>query len=791
MASRKRSWFISGVVLLVTASMGLRVHSASSTGSRDVDHERRQWVFQAPLDPPLPTVGNREWPRNAIDHFILARLEPLGLAPVGDADRRTLIRRATFDLVGLPPTPQEIDAFLQDESHNAFAKVVDRLLESPHYGERWGRYWLDLVRYADTAGDNSDYPVPQLYKYRNWVIDAFNRDMPYDEFIRQQLAGDLLPSRSDQEKYSKIIATGYIAIARRFGSVVDDYPQHLTIEDTIDNVGRTFLGLTINCARCHDHKFDPITTEDYYGLYGFFHSTRYPWPGIELDKVQRDLVPLVPAEQAAPVMEERAAQLAGVDAELKRLESEKSQAAKQLKGAEEAKKQQEERDKAASQAGDTHHRVGDTPHPVGDTPHSFSTPLAARGDGPEVRGVGHGGGDNDVAARIANIRERIKELDKQTAETKKKREELEKVPLPFDTAYAVAEGNKIANAHLQVKGDPKKLGDEVARRFPTVFGGQTLPADEQGSGRMALAAWIADARNPLTARVMVNRVWQHHFGRGLASTPSDFGRQGQPATHPELLDHLAWRLIDSGWSIKAMHRLVMSSRTYQLGSAELCAGPTRIGASQHVELGSRTPDPRELDPNNAFYWRFNRRRLDAEAIRDAMLDISGQLDRTTGGAHPFPDPRKWDFTQHKPFKAVYETNRRSVYLMTQRIQRHPYLAIFDGPDTNSSTAQRVTSTSPLQALYLMNDAFVHEQARHFAERVIGEQPTDPARIERAYALAFGRLPSSGELVQGELFMTRVRESLLAAGVGSDQVARQAWESFARVLLRTSEFVYVE
>jgi len=428
---------------------------------------------------------------------------------------------------------------------------------------------------------------------------------------------------------------------------------------------------------------------------------------------------------------------------VKRLEAERAEADKSLKAAVQAK---QEAEKAATEKQKS----------CGATSETCDEPSDLK----------------ELEMKISDARKRIDELDKSIKETKKKREDFEKAPLPFETAYAVADAKQVADARLQVKGDPKKIGDAVPRRFPKIFGGQALPADETGSGRLALAAWIADSANPLTARVMANRIWQHHFGRGIVLTPSDFGHQGQTPSHPELLDYLARRFVESGWSIKAVHRLVMLSRTYQLASTD-------------------DPNNLKVDPNNENLWKFSRRRLDAESIRDAMLAVSGQLDRSVGGPHPFPDQRSWDFTQHKPFKAVYETNRRSVYLMTQRIQRHPYLASFDGPDTNASTAQRVTSTTPLQALYLMNDLFVHDQARHFAARLIAEQPADPGRLDRAHRLALGRSPSPIEVTQCESYLEHIRAKLAAAGVAAADIDRHAWESFARAIFRTSEFVYID
>ncbi len=470
--------------------------------------QRRFWAFQPVKDSPRPPVKDSSWPLTPIDRFVLAKMEAKGLKPVAVADRRTLIRRATFDLIGLPPTPEEIDAFLTDDSPAGWEKVIDRLLASPHYGERWGRHWLDVVHYADTAGETADFPVPEAYRYRNYVIDAFNSDKPYDEFLREQVAGDLLAEQGPPERRAeRVIATGFIAVSRRFGFDPQNY-HHLTIEDSIDTLGKAVLGLTVACARCHDHKFDPISRGDYYALYGIFAGTRYPFPGSEEKNRPRDFVPLGPNEKA----------------------------------------------------------------------------------------------------------------------------------------YAVADGAG-QDVRIHLRGDPKQLGPAVQRHFPAILGGATLPSGTKGSGRLELARWLTDPKNPLTARVMVNRIWQHHFGHGLVRTPNNFGKQGQPPTHPELLDYLAARFMEGDWSIKNMHRCILLSRAYQI-------------ASNSDEKNA------VLDPSNDLLWHFERRRLDAEAIRDSLLAIGGGLDRSRGGPHPFPPEKTWGFTQHNPFQAVYPTDRRSVYLMT-------------------------------------------------------------------------------------------------------------------------------
>ena len=657
---------------------------------------REWWSFRPVSIGKVPSIKKKDWPANDVDRFILARLEAAGLEPAPTADRRVLIRRATYDLTGLPPRPEDVEAFVADATSDAFAKVVDRLLDSPRYGERWGRHWLDVVRYADTAGDNSDFPIPQMYRYRNWVIDAFNRNLPYDQFIRDQLAGDLLPAETTEEKQARIVATGYIANARRFGSRVSDYPQHLTIEDTIDNLGRAFLGLTVSCARCHDHKFDPIPAADYYALYGIFESTRYPWPGIELEKKQRDLVPLAPEIEVESALKSRSGKQKALDAEVKRLEDE-------LKSAE---------------------------------------------------------GDEK------------KKLEKTLASAKKAAEKHQNSALPFDQAYAVAEASKAGDAAIQIKGDPARTGDVVPRRFLTVLNGTELPAEVKGSGRLQLANWIADPKNPLTARVMANRIWLYHFGKGLVSTPNDFGKQGRAPTHPELLDWLAARFVDSGWSVKSMHRLIMLSGTYQQSS-------------------ERSETATAKDTANDLLGGYPRRRLDAESIRDTVLVLGGNLDSGPGGPHPFPPQEEWNYTQHNPFKAVYKTTGRSVYLMTQRIQRHPYLAIFDGADPAASTAFRPTSTTPLQALYLLNDPFVHEQSERFAASLIELSSEDTERLRQAYQFALGRPADPDELERGRHFLASVRDELRRAKIPEAKIEPQAWEAMARVLFRLNEFVYID
>ncbi len=698
--------------------------------SIDWTKARDWWSFRPLHAPTVPPVKDSAWPTSNIDRFVLAKIESAGLHPAGDADKRSLIRRATYDLTGLPPTPSEVDAFLADARSESFATVIDRLLASPRYGERWGRHWLDVVRYADTAGDNSDFPIPQMYRYRDWVIDAFNRDLPYDQFVREQLAGDLLGGDGD-DRLRSITATGYLANARRFGSRVDDYPWHLTIEDTIDNLGKAFLGLSINCARCHDHKFDPITQQDYYALYGIFNSTRYPWPGIELEQKQRDLIPLVPSDQTDQAL----ASISAHAQALKKID----QVVKEVR--EEQKKSEEARAKTAKD--------------------QLAEKLNAAKE-EDRRG----------------IEERFQVEEKKSAEDLRKSLEERIItadqtpPLPFAMAYAVTDASKREDAQVQFKGDPSKPGDRVRRRFLTVFGERELPSDDHSSGRRALADWILGDGGSLAARVIANRVWHYHFGHGLAPTPNDFGKQGKPPTHPELLDHLATRLKSLGWSIKAMHREIMLSHTYR-------------------QMTTRSEESLVKDPANELLSAFPRRRLDAESMRDTLLLVGGNLDLSPAGEHPFPKPKDWKFTQHNPFKAIYDSDHRTVFLMSQRTQRNPFLAVFDGADPSASTPVRPTSTTPLQALFLLNDPLVHAQAKRVAERICAAAKDRPSHVEYLYRMLYSRPPVAAELTAAIAFLDSTADKLKAAGTSNEHLDAESWAAYVRVLFRLNEFAYLD
>ncbi len=897
--------FLLGAIAWIGAlSGGFQASSHAAAGEIQT-----HWSFRPVVDQAPPAVRNSEWSNLPVDRFVLGVLEQRGLKPAPQADKRTLIRRATYDLTGLPPTPAETQAFLADDAPGAFAAVVDRLLASPRYGERWGRHWLDLVRYADTAGETADFPVPHAWRYRNYVVQAFNHDKPYDQFLSEQFAGDILadrlPADAAVDRFAELVtATGCISIARRFGFDIEQ-DHYLTIDDTIDMLSKTVLGLTISCARCHDHKYDPISAADYYALYGIFDSTRYPFSGCEKTKSPRDMVPLMPRGEMDRVVKPHQERLARLEADLKKLRDDQGPVHAQIKalaaaqpakllaegefdngGGQSVTAAGQPLDPLALQAGQlvmltvlprSNHGADSTavdleiqevggsgrtwnvardvvPDLLAGNPHADSYGNKAvwcfvdprdglfclnetvrnienksglnvwrRGELPAVFAnatdqpikawtvtfparsfVVHPGatggvtlawicpadGSYAVTGRLADAdatggdgvvwklehvagdwKTPLTELGRlaRAAEMlRTQRDELAAAAPKFDMAYAVAEGQP-HNARIQRRGDPKSLGEEVPRRFLEVLGGQTVP-DGAGSGRLDLVQWLTDPANPLTARVMVNRVWQQHFGQGLVKTPSDFGTRGLAPSHPELLDFLASRFVKSGWSIKAMHRLMMMTETYR----QQCSGETHSA---------------ELDPDNTWLSRFRRRRLSAEELRDAILAVSGDLDLVPGGPHPFPDDKTWGYTQHAPFSAVYDHNRRSVYLMTQRIKRHPFLTLFDGPDANASTADRYTTTVPTQALFFLNDPFVHARAASFAAR-LESLPDDRARLERAYELMFSRQPTTeADHAAAARFLVDYAADL--AGEPEPNRRRIAWSAWLRALMSGNEFIYID
>ena len=658
--------------------------SQSSSGKKVTAADRNFWSFRAPQPVAVPSLSST-WPRNNIDRFILAKLEQQHLKPVGDADKRTLIRRLNYDLAGLPPTPREVQEFLNDSSPKAYENLVDRLLASKAYGERWGRIWLDLVRYADTSGGGGDYPIPQASKYRDYVIQSFVDDKPYDRFIREQIAGDLLPSKSEPEHWQNIVATGYLAGTNRYEN------KATYVSDAVDNLGSAFLGVTLACARCHDHKFDPIPTADYYAIYGILNSTHYPEPGKDDVRFQRDFTYRDP--QAT-----------------KREDWKTFQA--QLKP------------------------IQDAMEAVMKLPGTYDDLVP------------------QLSARRMHLFAHLPDLG--------------------ESAYAVMEGDP-ADSRIQHYGDPKDLGEQVRRGTLQVLGGSALPDDVEGSGRLELANWIASKDNPLTARVMVNRIWQGHFGRGIVATANDFGTRGVAPSNQDLLDYLAQKFMDGGWSIKSLHKEVLLSRAYQLSSS-----------------GSRVNQ--DIDPENVYVWRHSRTRLDAEQIRDSLLADGQLLDYTPTAVHPFPHQKEWNWEDQNHFApdmAQYETDRRTVYMMMQRSVRPTYFTLFDGPNTNVSTEQRTSSLTPLQALYFMNGDLPKRSAASLAKYLTSGSETEKAQIDQAFLVVYGRPPSATETVRTTAFLRTTADAYATHGASSAAARAQAFEEFVKALFASNEFLFVE
>jgi hypothetical protein len=703
------------------------------------------WSYRTPLRPAVPRVKRSARVRNPIDAFIAARLEAKGLSPAPEADRLTLIRRVTFDLTGLPPTPEEVEAFLKDTSPEAYEKVVDRLLASPRHGERWALYWLDLVRFAESDGFKADDPRPTAWRYRDYVIRSLNADKPYDRFVREQLAGDeLYPGDPDA-----LVAT---AFNRHYPDEYNarnlEQRRQEILNDMTDTAGQVFLGLTVGCARCHNHKFDPIPQKDYYRLQAFFSGFRAP------DDLVLDRPEAVADHQARlRVWEEKTAELR-----------------KQMAALEEPyRRDLSERDKS---------KFARELQVAYDTPPEKRTPLQQQIADMLAKQVTVNRAQMTRAMKPA-VRKEWQELDKKLSAFDALR------PRPLARTMGLTDVGPVAPpTYLLRRGNWRNRGAEVQPGFLSVLDAATPaipppPPGAKSTGRRAvLARWLTRADHPLTARVLVNRLWQHHFGRGLVGTPSDFGKQGEPPTHPELLDWLAREFVERGWSLKAMHRLMVTSATYRQ-------------SSRH------DPKAAQADPDNRLLWHMGRRRLEGEALRDAMLAVSGQLNLKMGGPSVFPElpaelgvPRGgWPVSPD-----VRERSRRSVYVFVKRNLRYPLFGAFDAPDANESCARRHVSTNAPQALMLLNGKLTQEIARAFAGRVLREAGNRPARVvERAYRLALGRAPDAGEAALAAEFLDRQAALLRQAPLplGADPAFAGAVTDLCHTLLNVNEFAYVD
>ncbi len=942
----------------------------------DFEESRKFWSYQPVAIPEIPSVQQADWPRNKIDFFTLAKMEQLGLQPVGPAGKAELIRRATFDLIGLPPTPEDVASFVQDESTDAFSLVIDRLLSSEHYGERWGRYWLDVARYAeDQAHTFSVTPNSNGFRYRDWVVSAFNSDMPYDRFVRLQIAGDMIGDESNRS-YDNLIALGYFGLGAQYYKNSDAAKAAADeLDDRVDTLTRGFLGLTVSCARCHDHKFDPIPTQDYYSLAGIFSSSklhnaplctseevaaynagqanlktcdeaiktflanektsaaesrvgeisRYmetvwkyriatasgqsattaefarqaninefllkrwlkfldpqqqgkitaldSWYALispdSTSDVSVDSLNAATSETSVPeavsvvaaafqrqvqslldvrdgvatsnliVVNEGAPRkpgsprfvtplvtkirpTAGIDVDVsgaKQLFLVVSDGGNgnscdhsdwlepRLVGPAGELKLTDLKWKSLDGFGgakiDRNYegqplRVGGKKYAFGIGTHAPSQIVYDLPEGYQrfkaIGGLDNSGSDQGGCGEQASVQFSVYtespvdgpvdfgadlltkvlgkdgplavgENDLENFLSEQKLELLKKLkadleeakvtaPPMYPIAHSYAEG-RVADMKVFVRGNPANAKEIAPRRFLRILAGEQQPLFTTGSGRKELADAIASADNPLTARVMVNRIWQRHFGRGIVATPSNFGMQGEAPTHPELLDYLASRFVEFGWSIKALHREIMLSATYQLSST--------LNESNS-----------NIDADNRFVWKMNRRRLDVEAWRDALLDVSGTLDRTLGG----------------PSTDLADANnvRRTIYAKISRHELDSLLRLFDFPDANITSEKRSETTVPQQQLFVLNSPFMVEQARAFASRIQKEVPdiesgtVDEMRIHRAFQLAYCRPPSETEVQLGLAYLGLVQD---------DQSKLTRWQRYAQVLLGGNEFMYLD
>lgn len=702
----------------------------------------KHWAFQPLVRAPLPSVRHPAWVRNPVDHFVLARLEKEGIAPSPEAERATLLRRVSFDLIGLPPTLEEIDAFVNDKSPDAYEQVVDRLLASPHYGERWGRHWLDQARYADSNGYSIDGPR-SIWKYRDWVIDAFNRDLPFNQFTIEQLAGDLLPGATIEQK----VATGFhrnTPINQEGGIDLEQFRVESVI-DRVNTTGAVFLGLTVGCAQCHDHKYDPLSQREYYQLFAFLNNQDEP----TLDVAAPDQLRMRDQHQTRlKQLQQQLDELDPLDAMTedrweKRLSPEMRQ-----------------RFPVSVQ------KLLELPE-NGRTPKQKDVISAAFRKMDQTRHVAAALGQTPAAALVhLHALTRRQYLDKEVAR-------LKRIEPAVVTTMVLQERKTPRKTHVHLGGDFLRPGVAVQPGVPAVL--PPLPTKEGPANRLDLARWLVQPEHPLTSRVLVNRFWQVYFGAGLVETENDFGIMGTPPSHPELLDWLATELVRQGWSMKALHRILVTSATYRQSSR------TR-------------PDLKITDPRNRLLARQTRLRLEAEVIRDVALAASGQLSPKIGGPSVFPPqpdgvyrftqvPRDW-----KPDGGA-DRYRRGIYTHLWRSALYPALTVFDAPEATTACTRRNRSNTPLQALTLLNDQAFHELAQGLTTRLLRDSNlSDRDRIRLGFRLCLGRLPQPIE--ERTLLKLLTDSNAVAVGKGgqADRTATADWMLVARVLLNLDEFI---
>ena len=709
--------------------------SKISTVKINIDEARDFWSFRPLKSSSLPAVKDESWVNDSIDRYILKRQSSKELIPVTDADRSTLIRRVTYDLVGLPPTPEEIRNFVNDPStvQDAMRKVVNRLLDSDRFGERWGRHWLDIVRYGESMGRTRNYPFPFAWKYRDYVIDSFNADKPYNEFVVEQLAGDLLQSKDNVQSDERKVATGFLALGSMDLNERDKEKFQLdVIDDQIDVTGRAFMALTTGCARCHDHKFDPIPTTDYYAMAGIFQSTNTlsgygnrQGGGNSLNR--NALISLTDkrVEQAPPKTPKPSPREVKLQGQLAKLKKEEKSLTDQLKA---FRKSSTSKQKKVS-ANDSK---------------SFVPKRAQQ--------------------RIKQIRSQVKKLQKQINNLANARKNGGAVS--GNLAMGVRDAQKITNCKVRIRGDVDNYGPEVPRGVPQVLTNGAQP-DFPGnsSGRLEFARWITDPLHPLTARVMVNRVWHHLFGKGIVPTVDNFGYSGEAPTHPELLDHLALRFMgEMNWSVKKLISTIMTSHTYRLASS--------YDEKNHAK-----------DPSNSHFWRANVRRLEAEALRDAMMSVAGTLDLVPVKGSLVQKLKSGEVGRNGGIQSLKSFSHRSIYLPIVRNYIPEFLQVFDFAEPASVIGRRDVTTVSTQALFMLNDSFVIEQSEATAKRLFDDERLDDQeeRIVAAYLLTFGRTPSGSELAQFRKY--------LSEAVKNGKTPEFALSGYIQALFASAEFRY--
>ena len=658
--------------MLLAANIGCLLLQSLPLPAGDKDAEPgesgRLWALEPLVLPKNPEVQKTSWPRVSIDYFILEKIEQAGLAPTRQAEKRTLARRAYLDLHGLPPTTAQLKTFLEDRQPDAWQRLIDKLLASPRYGERWGRHWLDVARYADSNGMDEDIVHPVAFRYRDYVIDSFNDDKPFDRFIVEQLAGDLMPSGNLAQKRSQTLGVGFLSVGPKMLACDDpDKMRRDIVDEQIDTTGRAFMGMTFGCARCHDHKFDPVSIEDYYGLAGIFMSTK------TLTKYS-----VVARFHQHDLSEEEHARRRREIADLEKRKADKTTP-------EEEKKQ--------------------------------------------------------ISSKVEQLRKDL--------------------PPVFEVMGVTEYPAKDAKVHL--RGDYLTLGELIPRRMPADIAGKRqpdIPADQ--SGRLQLAQWIASQDNPLTARVIANRIWHWHFGRGIVTTPDNFGHLGQQPSHPALLDHLASSFIDSGWSIKQLHRLIMNSATYRQSSL----AETQL---------------KQTDPENALFARWKPRRVESEVLRDSILFKSNRLDLTMGGSMLKEQNHK--YVDRGKQKEYIKSMRRTIYLPVLRSSGYDGQKAFDFPDPAVITGKRNVSSVTPQALYLMNSELVHESSSALAGIMLEDTREMGSKQRTSWLIMhlMGREATTSEQDRGQSF---------AANYGKDEETA-AWAAFSRALFATNEFLYIQ